>query len=558
MFWTILFPCLALVLWAEGSLQIENIYYLATIFAVVLSPAIYFVFLKKPKQLDRSDEAQSRADRRTEVTESNVRRLHNYIMQLEKNGEELRASREEYRAAAHHDGLTGLANRSRFIEVLKERMRQPLFNGGARFAVLFLDLDRFKMVNDSLGHLIGDRLIVQVAERLTEAIGSGGLVARFGGDEFAVLLLEASKKKNATQLADEIAEKITSSYQLDDKRVFVGASIGIAYDNSNYCKPEEILRDADIAMYYAKEAQKNWVVFDAKMHKRAVSMLELETDLRYAIERDEVELFYQPIILLDRAELTGFEALARWRHPSRGIISPSEFIDVCEETGLIVPMTINLLRRACQDLVNWQLLSPENKYLNVSVNVSGRHFADPALVDQIRDVLDETGVYPPCLKLEITESVVMENAEHTISILNRIKEMGVRLSIDDFGTGYSSLSYLHRFPIDTLKIDRSFVSAMEDGTENGEIVRTIITLAKALKMNVVAEGIESIHQLHQLRILECEYGQGFLFARPVPASNVMQMFSEQTVWRNIPPMRSGVEIFPQPGAPDYIQLAAEQ
>lgn len=368
-------------------------------------------------------------------------------------------------------------------------------------------------------------------------------MARFGGDEFAILLTDIFRRTTATAVADKVAECIASSFQLDEKQVFIRASMGIAFDNSEYTEPEELLRDADIAMYYAKESQKNWVIFNSTMRSRAVSMLELETDLRYAIERDELELYYQPIVLLEQSQLAGFEALVRWRHPQRGIISPNEFISVCEEMGLIIPMTLKILRRTCQDLVEWQLLSHENRYLTISVNISGKHFSEPDLVEQIQSVLDETGIYPPCLKLELTEGTIMEDAEHTITVLKKIKEMGVHLSIDDFGTGYSSLSYLHRFPVDTLKIDRSFVSTMEDGSENGEIVRTVITLAKALKMDVIAEGIESIHQLHQLMVLDCEYGQGYLFSRPVPAEDVVQMFSEETWWRNLSPSRDS-EFFP--------------
>ncbi len=545
LFWSLVPIGMIVILWAIAGLRIEQFYQAVVVLLIALSTFIYFAYSRHAEAARKLGEVAERADRKLIEADrkliakekSYVRKLQHYVEQLEKSSIELRASREEFRIAANHDGLTGLANRNHFLHTVDRLMKHPPLGGGNRFAVLFLDLNRFKTVNDSLGHLMGDRLIVQVAERLKEIIGTQGIVARFGGDEFAVLLTDIFRRSKATSIADKIAEYIASSFDLDDKQVFIGASIGIAFDSSEYAEPQEMLRDADIAMYYAKESQKNWVIFNSTMRSQAVSTLELETDLRYAVERDELELFYQPIVLLDQTKLAGFEALVRWRHPTKGIISPDEFISVSEEMGLIVPMTLKLLRQACQDIVEWQLLSEENRYLTISVNISAKHFAEPELVDQIRVVLDETGIHPPCLKLELTEGTIMEDAQRTINVLQKIKDMGVKLSIDDFGTGYSSLSYLHRFPVDTLKIDRSFVSTMEDSPENGEIVRTVITLAKALKMDVIAEGIESIHQLHQLMVLDCEYGQGNLFSRPVPAVDVVQMFSEETWWRHLSPVR---------------------
>jgi EAL domain-containing protein (putative c-di-GMP-specific phosphodiesterase class I) len=276
------------------------------------------------------------------------------------------------------------------------------------------------------------------------------------------------------------------------------------------------------------------------MHARAISLLELETDLRYAVENDQLELYYQPIIDLDQMGLSGFEALVRWNHPTRGLVSPGEFISVSEDTGLIVPMTIQLLHKACRQLVEWQRRSIKNECLTINVNISGKHFTEGDLVAQIKTVLARTQIDPAYLKLEITETAVMENAEHAISMLNQIKATGVRLSVDDFGTGYSSLSYLHRFPIDTLKIDRSFVSAMEDGTENGEIVKAVIALAAALNLNVVAEGIESVAQLRQLRSLGCEYGQGYLFSRPLPVREIERLFDDPSRWPHLWPDAQGL------------------
>jgi EAL domain-containing protein (putative c-di-GMP-specific phosphodiesterase class I) len=297
-------------------------------------------------------------------------------------------------------------------------------------------------------------------------------------------------------------------------------------------------------MYYAKDNEENYVIFDQKMHIRAVTRLQLETDLRFAIERNEFELYYQPIIDLGDASLTGFEALVRWNHPQRGMVPPNEFIPISESTGLIIPMTVQILHSACSQVVKWQENAPSDTPYTIAVNLSGKHFAHPALVDQIKTVIQETGIEARNLKLELTESAVMENAETAILMLKQIKETGVQISIDDFGTGYSSLSYLHRFPIDLLKVDRSFVSAMEENTENGEIVRTVIALAKALKLRVVAEGIESIHQFHQLRILGCEYGQGYLFSKPLQVSDIDRLLADKTRWQNILPPTPGVTAIP--------------
>jgi EAL domain-containing protein (putative c-di-GMP-specific phosphodiesterase class I) len=271
------------------------------------------------------------------------------------------------------------------------------------------------------------------------------------------------------------------------------------------------------------------------MHTRAVTLLQLETDLRSAIERDELCMYYQPIVDLSSMRLFGFESLIRWNHPQRGLVPPNEFIPVSEETGLIIPLTLWVLRTSCRQMVEWQRKSESNKDLIVSVNLSGKHFAEKDLVKQIETIIKETGIEPRSLKLELTESAVMENAESVILMLKQIRELGVQLSIDDFGTGYSSLSYLHRFPINTLKVDRSFVSTMEDGSENGEIVRTVVALAKTLGLDIVAEGIESIHQLHQLRILGCEYGQGYLFSRPVPVEEAERLLEDKKRWENIMP-----------------------
>ena len=472
---------------------------------------------------------------RAEQAETHVEELQHYVEELERSARALRDSRERFRHAAYHDALTGLANRNQFLELLKPAIAAQAAGESRPFALLFLDLNRFKTVNDSLGHSVGDQLILDVGKRLVALTGDRGSVGRFSGDEFAILLDKVKDQLDAEQFADQVSDEMAVVFDLDGRQIFTSVSIGIAIGNVRYKNADELLRDADIAMYYAKETNKGHVVFDQIMHARAVTLLDLETDLRLAVERNEFELYYQPLVNLDDVSLMGFEALARWNHPSRGLVTPGEFIDVAESTGLMIPMTEILLRSACEQLSNWKKDGAAQESLIMSVNLSASHLAQKGIVDQLRTIVFETNIDPEYLKLEITESAVMQNAEHTINVLNKIRELGIKLSIDDFGTGYSSLSYLHRFPIDTLKVDRSFVGTMEDGSENGEIVRTVIALAKALNLSVIAEGIESIHQFHQLRILGCEYGQGYLFSRPVPAAEAEKLLQDAGRWRNILP-----------------------
>ncbi len=472
---------------------------------------------------------------RAEQAEKHIVELQHHIVEQERIGNALLESKERFRHAAFHDSLTDLPNRNLFIETLKFLLEKSKRETGKDFAVLFLDLNRFKTINDSLGHSVGDRLILHVAKRLSGFVKEGNLVARFGGDEFGIILNDVSCLDEALLIAKQIKSKIAAPFTIAGRQVFTNVSIGIAAYGRNYQDADEILRDADIAMYQAKESDADYVVFDQTMHTRAVTLLQLETDLRQALERDELMVYYQPIIDLATMRLTGFEALMRWNHPQRGIVPPVEFIPVSEETGLIIPMTWWILRRACEQMVEWQKRSPLNQNLMISINLSTKHFTQNDLVDQIKNIIIETKINPRTIKLELTESAVMENAENAILMLKQLRTLGVKLSIDDFGTGYSSLSYLHRFPIDILKVDRSFVTTMEDGSENGEIVRTIIALAKTLGLGVIAEGIESIHQLHQLRILGCEYGQGYLFSRPVPELEIEKLLEDRDRWQNIIP-----------------------
>lgn len=417
---------------------------------------------------------------------------------------------------ALHDALTGLPNRALFMDRLQQQLKKSQNQKGHLFAVLFLDLDRFKVVNDSVGHLIGDKLLIEIARRLQKSIAPTDTVARLGGDEFTILLENITSKSEAALVAESIYQTLTFPFYIDGYELFSTASIGIALSSQGYEKPEEMLRDADLTMYSAKEQGKaRYEIFDRSLRDRALQRLELETDLRRALEREEFEVYYQPITCLALGTLYGFEALARWNHPLKGSIAPADFIPICEETGLIVPLGNWLLKKACQVTRNWQLEYPDHQAVKISVNLSAQQFRDSQLTDEIINILAATGLPGNCLKLEITESVLIDNLETVTEIILSLRKHEIKFSIDDFGTGYSSLSYLHRFPVDTIKIDRSFVSQMKADGDNSAIVKAIVTLAHMLKMDIIAEGIETTAQLAQLKLLQCEYGQGFFFSKPL-------------------------------------------
>jgi diguanylate cyclase (GGDEF)-like protein len=386
-----------------------------------------------------------------------------------------------------------------------------------RFAALFLDLDRFKVINDSLGHLAGDQLLVQLARRLEGCVRGADTVARLGGDEFAILLSDIEDYADAARVAERIQEELARPFHLGGHEVYTSASIGITLSATGYHDPEAVLRDADTVMYRAKANGKaRHELFDGAMHARAVALLRTETDLRRAVERDEFRVVYQPILSLRTGEVAGFEALVRWHHPERGVVSPAEFIPVAEETGFIVEIGRRVLRESCRQLSEWQARGLVGPGHYVSVNLSGKQFAQAGLAASVAEALADARLDPRCLRLEITESVVMSNAEATCATLGRLRALGVGVSIDDFGTGYSSLSYLHRFPVDTLTVDRSFIGRMGEGEEDGEIVRTIITLARNLGMKVVAEGVEDADSLAALAAMGVDLAQGFHLHRPNP------------------------------------------
>ncbi len=443
---------------------------------------------------------------------------------------------------ALHDGLTGLPNRALFMDRLDHAVERARRHMDYAFAVLFLDLDRFKLVNDSLGHLAGDRLLIEVARRLKSCMRAGDTVARLGGDEFTILLDDTKDTGDALRMAERAQARLALPFDLDGHEVFVTASVGVALSTMDYSRPEDILRDANTAMHGAKSLGKSaHKVFDATMHEHARAMLGLETDMRRAAERDEYVLHYQPIVSLESERLAGFEALVRWRHPRRGLLRPGSFLSLAEETGLVIEIDRWVLREACRRTRAWQERFNLETPLCMSINLSARDFSAPNLVEHVRDALEESGLESYCLKLEITESVLMSDAESVTSTLRRLKDLGVELQLDDFGTGYSSLSYLHRFPVDALKIDRSFVGRIGPGGANSEIARAIVTMAHSLNMRVVAEGIETEAQAAELRALACEYGQGYLFADALDdagAESLISGASPQQPANGWPPARA--------------------
>ncbi len=420
------------------------------------------------------------------------------------------------------DTLTGLPNRARFYDLLKLRVS----NKDRQCAVLLLDVDRFKLVNDSLGNASADQLLIQIAQRVKTCMRQGDVLARVGGDEFAVLLDDVSGEEEASSVATRIQQALSISFNLLGQEVYTTMSIGIALA-SEYEQVSDMLRDAETAMHQAKARGKaRYEVFGHDMHGELMSRLKMETDLRHACERDELFVDYQPIVSLGSQTLIGFEALVRWRHPEFGIIPPKDFIPVAEETGQILTIGQTVLESACRQAREWQQTYPVAPPLFVSVNLSVKQFNQPGLVENIASLLERFQLPPRCLKLEITESVFSDNIEAAVGLLTQLRELGVQLSIDDFGTGYSSLSYLQRFPIDTLKIDRSFVTQMMENEENLAIVRTIVALAQNLGMDVVAEGVETEDQLKLLRKLECENGQGYLFSTPLGGWQLNEFIAE--------------------------------
>lgn len=475
------------------------------------------------------EKADAERERRREA-EKYAEQLARTLEKEEMANDALRRSERDLQHAALFDSLTDLPNRKHFGDELRDLIARYKDDPTATFQVLFLDIHKFKNINDSLGHSLGDKVLMIAAKRFVRMVNNDDMVARLGGDEFAIVLKNLSTGGKAQKVARRIHDSISQPFSLSGNRIKINVNIGIAPCDAEYTAPEEILRDADIAMHYAKEKESGIAVFTKDMRVRFLERVRFENDLSHAIERGELTMNYQPLIELQDGGLLGFEALLRWHHSEFGPIPPNKFIPVAEESGLIIPITKWILETTCLQLAEWQKISPAYKDMIMSVNISGKHLSNDDLIDDVEHSLSISGIDPSTLKLEITESAAMENAEHSISTLNRLKAIGVQLSIDDFGTGYSSLSYLHRLPFDTLKIDRSFVYSVGERGENSEILQTIISLAKNLRMKVIAEGIETETQLALLQNLGCDYGQGYLLARPQNKDTAERSLYERTGW----------------------------
>jgi diguanylate cyclase (GGDEF)-like protein/PAS domain S-box-containing protein len=523
-------PALARILGFKGSEELmSSIYDIAT--QVYMEPT-----RRKDVQqlLEKSEEVKNfvskvrKRDGRIIWISENVRKITNpdgTALCYEGSVEDItlrKKAEDQLKRQAFHDPLTGLPNRALFLDHLRlamERSRRRKY----MFAVLYMDLDRFKVVNDSLGHETGDELLRGVARVLEKCGRSVDTIARFGGDEFAILLEEISAPKDAITIARRILEGVREPFTIGVNEVFTSASLGIVLKTDGYDRPEALLRDADTAMYRAKELGKSrFKVFNQKMHDQALKLMELETDLRRAVDLREFEVVYQPIVCLETREVCGFEALVRWRHPEHGIIGPDDFISLAEDTGLIYAIDNLVLVDACAQVKRWQTVCGTAMVdrLTLNINISGKHFGQNMLLGQVTRALDDSGLPPGSLNIEITESALMDNPAVAEDMLKQLKELGTNICIDDFGTGYSSLSYLQRFPIDVVKVDRSFVSAVDDDPDSQAIVRTVFSLGESMGLKIVAEGVETPAQLAFLESEGCRYVQGFLFYRPLSVSAV--------------------------------------
>ena len=440
----------------------------------------------------------------------------------------LKKAQRQIHHQVFHDSLTNLPNRKLFMEHLKMAMKRARRSNENCFAVLYLDIDRFKLINDSLGHNLGDKLLVAYSKKVQRSLRDIDTLARFGGDEFIIILEGITDDDHAIHIVERLRKELQKPFVLDGNEIFTPTSFGIVANTADYKRPEDILRDASVALYHAKvKGGAHIQIFDQKLHKKALRHLRIETDLRKGLDNNEFELHYQPIVSVDTMEIMGFEALIRWNHPQSGLVYPYKFISVAEETGLIVPIGKWVLQEACKDLVRWQQSIKNDLLFIMSVNISSKQFLRSEITGEIQQILVESGLPAEQLKLEITETALMEDRKEAIRIIKQLKDLGIQMVIDDFGTGYSSMSYLQQLPVDMLKIDRSFVSKMHHKPdENKKIVETIITLAHKLNMTVVAEGVEYPEQRYLLSDMKCQLAQGYLFARPLERKNMDQLIRD--------------------------------
>jgi len=436
---------------------------------------------------------------------------------------------EKLSYSALHDALSDLPNRTLFIDRLQHAIQHSKRHENYTYAVFFLDLDRFKVINDSLGHNVGDLLLIESARCLLNCVRSEDTVARLGGDEFVILIEDLESKADYMAIADRIQHDMAVPTDLEGHKVFVSVSMGIVLNTDHYNNPEDVLRDADIAMYRAKRNGRGCnVIFDSSMLDGAISRMELESDLRNALENDEFIIHYQPILDMRQNKITGFEALVRWQHPKRGLLLPAEFITTAEDMGLIIPLGYWVMDQSCRQLRVWQKAYPTTPQLTMNVNLSTRQFIDVNLVDKVAEILKKNQMNPGCLNLELTESILIEDSKSTSMILEQLRDLGTQVQIDDFGTGYSSLGYLNTLPIDTLKIDRSFIHRLGGERNGSDIVQMILALAHSLGMKVIAEGVETDDQFAILKGLDCEYMQGFLFAKAVDYQKATELLGKSS------------------------------
>ncbi len=490
-------------------------------------------YITKPFQLDevfaRIENQENLLSAQRQLQQLNTEleeRVFQRTAQLQQEIVERLRAQERLLHLALHDPLTGLPNRTLLIERLQEVLSHAQQHPDYLFAVLFLDCDRFQSINSSLGHTVGDQLLVAVARRLESRLHPGNTIARLGGDEFVIVLEEIESLADAIHLVEQLQAELTLNFQVAERNIYLSASIGIVPVTSRYREPEHILRDADTAMYQAKTKGKDrYQVFEPDMHHRALQALNLETDLRKALAHQEFVVHYQPIIRLADHQIIGAEALVRWHLEQGGVILPCDFMPVAEESGLIVPIDRWVMYQACEQLSFWREQVLPQRPLSISVNLSAKHFSRSDLVQQIDRILQETKLDAQSLNVEITESAIIDNEAEARRVLDQLKERQIKLTLDDFGTGFSSLSHLHQLPIDAIKIDRSFVSERGEEISNLEIVRSVLNLAHGLGIEAIAEGIETVQQLAQLKELGCEYGQGYFFFSPLEAKRAEQIFS---------------------------------
>ncbi len=511
--------------------------FLTTAVVASILGIVYVNYRRTVKDINQSIDQAERAEReKVEVVELKAQEVKQHAAELEVLlrkeeliNEALKQSRNALEHAAFHDFLTDLPNRTYLVERLNLLIEIGI-EISHKYYVLFLDLKRFKSINDRLGHNVGNRVLKLVGKRLVRHLRKEDTVARLGGTEFAIILNDLASVEEAGRIAAQIYEKLAQPFLIEGHKIFSDLHIGIAPFDAEHHKPEDILRDADIAMHYAKANSTSIAVFDKKLRAQYLEKISLEADLRYAVERGELAMYYQPLVSLSDGALIGFEALLRWNHSEKGMISPAQFIPIAEDSDLIIPITKWILGETCSQIARWQKLAPHYNDLLVSVNISGKHLTDVSLVDDVRKALQDSKIVPSSLKLEITESAAMDNPDQSIQILHNLKKLGVQLSIDDFGTGYSSLGYLHRLPFDALKIDRSFVMEVGERGENSKILQTIVSLAKNLQMRTYAEGIETPAQLAVLQNLGCDYAQGYLMSKPLPTCQMEHLLYKNHQW----------------------------